>query len=173
MPNIKLASELRFGGTNSIGGEIQMTGDRSAFVIRQIVELPAQLDQLQQEAEAEGRNMISMLRDEWRSGANRFDRPGEILALGTVDGEIAGIGGTTQDFMDSNWLRMRRFYVRPAFRRRGVDRQIALFVLNHAMTFDRPIVLYSAGSDAELFWPTIGFIPIERENTTHIFPGKQ
>lgn len=69
-----------------------MTGDRSAVVIRQIVELPAQLDQLQQEAEAEGRNMISMLRDEWRSGANRFDRPGEILALGTVDGEIAGIG---------------------------------------------------------------------------------
>lgn len=53
--------------------------------------------------------MISMLRDEWRSGANRFDRPGEILAIGTVDGVIAGIGGTTQDFMDSSWIRMRRF----------------------------------------------------------------
>ncbi|MGO1164127.1 GNAT family N-acetyltransferase [Brucella sp. C7-11G] len=150
-----------------------MTGDRSAVVIRQIVELPAQLDQLQQEAEAEGLDMISMLRDEWRSGANRFDRPGEILAIGTVDGVIAGIGGTTQDFMDSSWIRMRRFYVRPAYRRRGVGRQIALFVLNHAMTFDRPIVLYSANPDAELFWPTIGLIPIERENTNHIFHGKQ
>ena len=65
-----------------------MTGDGNAVVIRQIVELPDQLDQLQKEAETEGLNMISMLRDEWDSGANRFDRPGEILALGTVDGEI-------------------------------------------------------------------------------------
>ena len=90
-----------------------MTGDSKTVVVRQIVELPSQLDLLSVEAEAEGFEMISVLQDEWRSGANRFERPGEILALATIDGEVAGIGGTTQDFMDSGWLRMRRFYVRP------------------------------------------------------------
>ncbi|WP_327211219.1 GNAT family N-acetyltransferase [Rhizobium leguminosarum] len=148
-----------------------MMGDRDAVVVRQIVELPDQFDQLLLEAEAEGFEMISVLQDEWRSGANRFERPGEILALATIDGEVAGIGGTTQDFMDSGWLRMRRFYVRPAYRRLGVGRQIALFVLEHAKAFARPIVLYTAGPEAEVFWPTIGFTPIERENTTHIFRG--
>lgn len=150
-----------------------MMGDRDAVVVRQIVELPDQLDQLLLEAEAEGFEMISVLQDEWRSGANRFERSGEILALATIDGEVAGIGGVTQDFMDSGWLRMRRFYVRPAYRRLGVGRQIALFVLEHAKAFDRPIVLYTAGPEAEAFWPTIGFTPIERDNTTHIFRGKQ
>lgn len=56
-----------------------MMGDRDAVVVRQIVELPDQLDQLLLEAEAEGFEMISVLQDEWRSGANRFERSGEIL----------------------------------------------------------------------------------------------
>jgi len=150
-----------------------MTGNSNAIVVRRIVELPTQLDQLLVEAEAEGFNMVSVLQDEWRSGANRFERPGEILALATIDGELAGIGGTTQDFMDSSWLRMRRFYVRPTYRRRGVGRQIALFVLEYAKAFDRQIVLYTASPEAEAFWPTIGFTSIERENTTHIYRGKR
>lgn len=79
--------------------KIRMTAHINAVVIRKIVELPDQFDQLQLEAEAEGFNMVSVLRDEWHRGINRFDRPGEILALATIDGAIAGIGGTTQDFM--------------------------------------------------------------------------
>ena len=144
-------------------------GDSATVVVRQIVELPDQFEQFRLEADAEGFNMVSVLQDEWRSWTNRFERPGEILALATVDNEIAGIGGATQDFMDSNWLRMRRFYVRPAYRRRGIGRHIALFVLEHAKAFDRQIALHAAGPEAEAFWPTVGFTPIERENTTHVF----
>ncbi|WP_245504946.1 MULTISPECIES: GNAT family N-acetyltransferase [Rhizobium] len=66
-------------------------------------------------------------------------------------------------------MRMRRFYVRPAYRRRGVGRQIALYVLEHAKPFDRQIALYADGPEAEVFWPTLGFGPINRENTTHVF----
>ncbi|NNH83540.1 GNAT family N-acetyltransferase [Rhizobium laguerreae] len=149
-----------------------MVGGTNAVVVRQIVELPDQFERFRLEADAEGFEMLSVLQDEWRKGINRFERPGEILALATVDDEIAGIGGTTQDFMDSSWLRMRRFYVRPAFRRRGIGRKIAVFVLEHAKAFNREIVLYTAGPEAEAFWPTLGFAPTERENTTHIFRAK-
>ncbi|NTF83606.1 GNAT family N-acetyltransferase [Rhizobium rhizogenes] len=146
-----------------------MVGESGAVVVRRIVELPDQFDQLLVEAAAEGFDTMSVLQDEWRNGSNRFERPGEMLALATIHDEITGIGGITQDFVDSSWLRMRRFYVRPAHRRRGVGRQIALFILEHAKPFDRQIALYADGPEAEAFWPTLGFGPIERENTTHVF----
>lgn len=146
-----------------------MVGGSDAVVVRRIVELPDHFDQFLVEAAAEGFDTMSVLQDEWRDGSNRFERPGEILALATIHDEIAGIGGITQDFVDSSWLRMRRFYVRPAYRRRGVGRQIALYVLEHAKPFDRQIALHADGPEAEAFWPTLGFGPIERENTTHFF----
>jgi hypothetical protein len=38
---------------------------------------------------------------EWRDGSNRFEGPGELLALATIHDEIASIGGITQDFVDN------------------------------------------------------------------------
>ncbi|TAU45467.1 N-acetyltransferase (plasmid) [Rhizobium leguminosarum] len=146
-----------------------MVGDSDAVVVRRIVELPDHFCQFLVEAAAEGFDTMSVLQDEWRDGSNRFERPGEILALATIRDEIAGIGGITQDFVDPSWLRMRRFYVRPTYRRRGVGRRIALYVLEHAEPFERQIALYADGPEAEAFWPTLRFDPIERENTTHVF----
>jgi GNAT superfamily N-acetyltransferase len=145
--------------------------DDGVVDVRRIVELPDQIGQLVSEASAEGFDNMSVLQDEWRGGLNRFEQPGEILALATIDGEIAGIGSITRDFVDSGWLRMRRFYVRPAYRRRGVGRKLALFVLEHARPFNRQIALHAGGPEAEAFWPTLGFCPIERENSTHVFRG--
>uniref|UniRef100_A0AC34G3P4 N-acetyltransferase domain-containing protein n=1 Tax=Panagrolaimus sp. ES5 TaxID=591445 RepID=A0AC34G3P4_9BILA len=136
--------------------------------VRRITELPADLSDLINDAVLDGFDGMSLLQAQWNSGVNQFTRPGEILALATINGELAGIGGITQDFVDSSWLRMRRFYVRPAYRRRGVGQAIAQFVLNYAKPLNRQIVLYAAGKTAELFWPTLGFVPIDRENTTHI-----
>ncbi|MBK0024512.1 GNAT family N-acetyltransferase [Ochrobactrum sp. S46] len=146
-----------------------MVGDSNAVVIRQIVELPVDFDRLLVEANAEGLDTMSVLQDQWRDRSNRFERSGEILALATIDNEVAGIGGITQDFVDNNWLRMRRFYVRPAYRRRGIGRKIAVFVLEHTKAFDRQIALYADGPEAEAFWATLGFHAIERDNTTHVF----
>lgn len=78
-----------------------MVGDSDAVVVRRIVELPDHFDQFLVEAAAEGFDTRSVLQDEWRDGANRFEPPGEILALATIHDEIAGIGGITQDFVDS------------------------------------------------------------------------
>lgn len=145
--------------------------DSNAVEVRRIVELPHHFDQFLSDAATEGFDHMSVLQEQWRDGSNRFERPGEILALATIDGEMAGIGGITRDFVDSGWLRMRRFYVRPAYRRLGVGRKIALHVLEHARPFNRQIVLYADGPEAEAFWTTLGFGLIERKNTTHIFCG--
>lgn len=47
--------------------------------IRHITHLPAQILVLEKEAIGEGFRFITRLIDEWHSGANRFDAPGECL----------------------------------------------------------------------------------------------
>lgn len=75
------------------------------------------LKDLAQVAEAEGFKFLHRLIREWDSGDNRFDRPGEVL-IGTEErGELIGVLGINR-FGDV--ARLRRFYVRPVHRNRGI-----------------------------------------------------
>ena len=138
--------------------------------ITRVASLPDQFDMLRSEAAAEGfRNMESLF-SQWQDGSNRFTRAGELLAVARVDGELAGIGGITQDFVDPAALRMRRFYVRALYRRHGVGRAIAKVALDAARPLGRRIFVYAETADAVKFWEAMGFVRIERENTTHALP---
>jgi GNAT superfamily N-acetyltransferase len=85
-----------------------------------------------------------------------------------MDGALAGVGGITADFVDPAGLRMRRFYVRPAYRRLGVARALATRVIETALPLGRPIVLYTETDAGAAFWETMGFARIKRENTAHL-----
>lgn len=138
------------------------------MLIARISALPDGFDLLRAEAATEGFRHIETLWTEWQDGSNRFSRPGEMLAAATADGELAGIGGITEDFVDLAGLRMRRFYVRPGYRRRGVAGALARFVLEQARPLARPITLYTETAEGAAFWETMGFVPVEREKTTHM-----
>lgn len=141
----------------------------SPIVVRPVIALPEHFQALRTEARGEGFDHIDVLWTEWQSGANRFTQPGELLVAASIGGELAGVGGVTEDFLDRGGLRMRRFYVRPAFRRRGVARALASRVLEHALPLQRPIWLFAAGPEAVQLWEAVGFVPIEREKTTHVW----
>lgn len=142
--------------------------DHPLIEVHQIERLPELFGEFQGEAAAEGFDTITVLRDEWIVGSQRFERQGEALFLATVDGIEAGIGGITQDFVEASCLRMRRFYVRPGYRRLGIGRKIALRILDQARPLNRQIVLHADGRSAEAFWLTLGFVPVDRPHTTHI-----
>ena len=136
--------------------------------IARVTSLPDRFDTLRTEAAAEGfRNMESLF-SQWQDGKNRFTRDGEVLVVARVEGELAGIGGITQDFVDPTALRMRRFFVRSQYRRLGVGRAIAMFALATARPLGRQIFVYGETDEASAFWDAMGFIRIERENTTHV-----
>lgn len=136
--------------------------------ISRVTSLPDQFEMLRTEAASEGFPNMESLFDQWQDGSNRFTRPGEMLAAAWVDGDLAGVGGITEDFIDPAALRMRRFHVRAIYRRRGIGRSIANFVLTTAKPLDRQIVLHTETPEGVLFWQSLGFSPIKRENTTHI-----
>ncbi len=141
-----------------------------ALDIAPITALPEGFATLRAEAAAEGFNHIETMWSQWQDGSLRFTRPGERLFAATLGGELAGIGGITEDFMDPHWLRMRRFYVRPAYRRSGIAAALATAVLDHARPLGRPICLHTDTPGGTSLWQAMGFVPIDRENTTHALP---
>lgn len=123
-------------------------------------------------SKAEGQQMLSRLLDEWRSGANRFDRPGESLwGLQNAQGQWMAVGGLNLEPAPGRRgaARMRRFYVHPGCRGLGCARRLFAAVLAAAQgQFERLHVnTQSAGSAA--FWSRCGFAPVaESAGYTHV-----
>jgi len=98
----------------------------------------------------------------------RFDRPGEALLAAYSEGVLAAIGGITIDPIVPDALRMRRFYVRPAFRRAGIGSEIAHLLLEGALQRVQVVTL-NAAVESVPFWEALGFVPQARDGHTHIW----
>ena len=128
--------------------------------------LPAGFDVLRAEALAEGFRQVERLAADWDAGRIRFDRDGEALLAARLNGVLVGIGRLTMEPVVPGALRMRRFYVRPAFRRIGVGRQLVTALLAGG-NGDRSITVNAAPASIA-FWERVGFNPDPRDGHTHI-----
>jgi GNAT superfamily N-acetyltransferase len=132
--------------------------------------LPPGFEVLRYAADDEAFEMLGVLAEEWASGRGRFDGPGELLAAAIEGSMLAGIGGMSRDPVVPEALRMRRFYVYPPYRRRGVGRAMARFLLERPEVGRRPVTLNAPQREAARFWEALGFVPDLRDGHTHIFP---
>lgn len=131
-----------------------------------VEDLPGEFDALQAEARAEGHQFLDRLANEWASGAMRFQQPGEQLLAVYSKNTLAGVGGITVDPDIPDALRMRRFYVRPRFRRTGIARSMARALMDRAFQVTNQITL-NAAPNSVLFWESLGFIPDPGHRRTH------
>ncbi|RIJ44429.1 GNAT family N-acetyltransferase, partial [Maribellus luteus] len=100
-------------------------------------------------------------------GANRFDGQGEALFAAFVDGELAGVGGVSAE-TGLAAMRMRRLYVRPSFRRRGVASALAAAMIQQGLQGARLLTVNAAASlAAPPFWEALGFRRSGRAGVTH------
>ncbi|MBB4191310.1 GNAT superfamily N-acetyltransferase [Rhizobium aethiopicum] len=130
--------------------------------------LPEAMTGLAHDARQEGHLHIGRLIDEWAAGDIRFARDGERL-LGAFAGEtLVGVGGMTIEPAMPEALRMRRFYVRPAMRGRGVGRMLALALLDHARRFCRCVTVHAGNDGAAKFWESLEFRPLDQDGYTHV-----
>ncbi|QIO49928.1 GNAT family N-acetyltransferase [Rhizobium leguminosarum bv. trifolii] len=130
--------------------------------------LPQEIADLESEARREGYRHVARLIDEWSIGDNRFERDGERLLGAYVDDALVGIGGMTVDAAMSAALRMRRFYIRPAMRGRGIGRMLALALLDHARPCCGVVTVHAGNDAAARFWESLGFQPHGRDGHTHL-----
>ena len=132
-----------------------------------IENLPAGFDALRAEARAEGHAFVERLAADWEAHRMRFDRHGEALLAARVTGVLAGIGGLTIEPVLAGALRMRRFYVRPLFRRTGIGRKLATALLERAWSTSL-LVTVNAAPASFSFWEGLGFAPDKRDGHTHL-----
>ena len=125
-------------------------------------ELPPGFDGLRQEAASEGHNHIERLARDWADGTLRFDRGPDLLLAAWIDGELAGLGGATIEPALPRTLRLRRFYVRPAYRRAGIGRALAAHLVGHADARGHGLTLNALAREARAFWERLGFMPDQR-----------
>ena len=133
-------------------------------------ELPAGFDVLRSDARDEGHTNMERLADDWISGANRFSSAGEALFAAFITNELTGVGGITRDPACPAALRLRRFYVRPAFRRHGVGRLLAHALIQKSCPLNKRLVLNAETDLAVHFWQALGFAEDRRDGHTHIWP---
>ncbi|MGR4864392.1 GNAT family N-acetyltransferase [Caulobacter sp. LARHSG274] len=139
-------------------------------LIRISDDLPDGFDALLADAASEGVGHMARLAESWASGGQRFDRDGEALLAALLAGDLAGVGGLSiEPAAAEPARRVRRFYVRPAFRRQGLARTLASALIQEALDQVDLLTCNAAASPAAApFWQAQGFSPDTSGPWTHV-----
>jgi len=134
--------------------------DTSLVVIEPLHELPfPSVSELVAESEQFGLRLVRRLVEEWATGANRFDRPGEILFGAFIDQRLVGVCGLNVDpyASDERVGRVRHLYVLSAFRRRGIGRRLVKRVIQAAHGRFDNVRLRTTDAAAARLYEALGF----------------
>jgi GNAT superfamily N-acetyltransferase len=144
---------------------------RKAMIPIRKIELPVPgIEPLQSEALDEGYDFIGILVDEWASASNRFDGPGEALCGHLDQGMLVAVGGLNCDpFAGRPDIgRIRRVYVRAAWRNRGIGRALMTVLVDEARNHFTCVRLRAENEGAARLYESMGFVPIASPDATHI-----
>lgn len=122
------------------------------------------------ESLAEGHNMIRRLLSDFRSGVNRFNAPGEILYAhfsGQVPIAVCGLNRETDPRFPRSG-RIRRLYVVPRFRRKGLARTLVDELIQHAVLHFDTLTVNVGKAEAREFYEGLGFVPVHSPTITHV-----
>jgi ribosomal protein S18 acetylase RimI-like enzyme len=121
------------------------------------------------ESEAQGFRLLRRLKDDFATGANRFEKPGELL-LGAFHGErLVGVGGLNLDPFagDPRVGRIRRVYVLTEFRGRGIGRKLMTELMAGARRTFSKLRLRTREAPARKLYESLGFVYLGEGETTH------
>jgi GNAT superfamily N-acetyltransferase len=120
---------------------------------------PERFTDLLAESEHAGFRFVRTLVDEWASGRNKFDKPGEALFAAAFEARMVGVCGLSVDpYLKSPRVgRVRRLYVLSAYRRRGVGRRLVQEVVLASRGVFDTLRLRSATAEASRLYAALGF----------------
>ncbi len=139
------------------------------------VQLPlAGFSALVAEAREEGFAFLETAEQEWASGENRFSKPGEgfyaVFAVEREEEQLAAVGALGQDpYLQTPEIgRLRRIYVRAAWRRQGIGRLLVAAMLADGRQSFRAVRLRADNANAGRLYERCGFAPQVDPHATHI-----
>jgi GNAT superfamily N-acetyltransferase len=121
------------------------------------------------DSERHGVRFVRRLADEWASGANRFDRPGEALFMAWIDGDAVGVGGLNIDpYATAPGVgRVRHVYVLTAHRRAGVGARLMHAILDAARGRFEVVRLRTSNPAAARLYERLGWEPVDEADCSH------
>ena len=148
--------------------------------IERLADLPAAgFVGLLAESELAGLRFLRRLADEWASGVNRFDRPGEALFAVRMGSGLVAVGGLNVDpyAMTPRVGRVRHVYVLSAHRRLGIGRQLVAEIVAAARGRFDTLRLSTTNPAAARLYERLGFRPSSDDvHCTHVLdlqPGTE
>jgi len=144
------------------------------MILIQKIELPVPgIDQMRAEARSQGYNFLETLVEEWQSGENCFNAPGEILCGHFHQGQLVAVGGLNIDpFLPvqdpPQTGRIRRMYVMEAWRNQGIGRALMQTLIKEAQKCFQQVRLRAENVQAARLYESLGFVPIASPSATHI-----
>ena len=127
-------------------------------------------EEMRLEARQEGYKFLDRLQAEWDSGENRFDQAGEFLCGCFRDEVLIAVGGVNRNPFGNDFRvgRIRRVYVRPAWRNQGVGAVLINFLLVKARQEFDAVVLRTDNPNAARLYERMGFLRTSSANATHM-----
>ncbi|MBN1250301.1 MAG: GNAT family N-acetyltransferase [Anaerolineae bacterium] len=128
--------------------------------IEKLTELPtADLQPLLEESQKQGHELVTRLIEEYESGQNRFDAPGEALFGVYAGRDLIAIGGLNQDpyLPDGQTGRVRHVYVLADWRGRGVGRLLVDRIITEAHEHFQRLTLRTFSDRGDRFFRSLGF----------------
>ena len=128
------------------------------------------------EATRDGYHFLQRTIDDWYSGANKFDKPGEKLWGLFIGKDLIGVGGLNIDpySLIPNVGRVRHLYVREAYRRAGYATLIMNKILKEACNHFTALHLFTDNTGASAFYEKLGFKQTGEYKASHfiMLPAK-
>ena len=136
----------------------------------QKIQLPVTgMQRLRSEAKDEGYDFVETLVEDWESTRNRFDAAGEALMGGLDDDLLIAVGGLNCDPFAGrpDMGRIRRVYVRQAWRNQGIGGALVTALVNEARAHFRCLRLRAENTEAARLYERIGFGATPGPDATH------
>ncbi len=138
--------------------------------IAPLFELPDGIQELRAEAAREGYRFVDKLMVEWRSGANRFTRPGEVFLGALRAANLVAVGGLNHDpYANQDGIgRLRHLYVVKSARGSGVGSALVRELLARAEGVFHSVRLRTETPEAADFYVRLGFSPVRDGTASHV-----
>lgn len=127
------------------------------------------IGELRSESEREGYNLVDKLISDFKSGENKFDKKGECLIVCEAGNKMVGICALGIDPLNSARGRIRRLYVLPQYRNKGVGRKLVTELVDYSRKYFKAVSVNMGKLHISKFYEGLGFKRYDKEpGITHL-----
>ena len=124
---------------------------------------------MHKESKKEGYNIVDKLINDFKIDKTKFNKKGECVIMCKVGDRVVGIGALGIDPLNSQRGRIRRLYVSPQYRNKGVGRTLVEELIHYSSKNFKSVSVNMGKYKVSKFYEGLGFRRYDKEDgITHL-----